>query len=95
MFWLLLVFAFGAWALQFRAIQLVQSTLGAIMADAASMKASLVTLGKALDNIAADVAGLKAQVVPGMAQADVDAVQASLDTIATQAQALADSTPDA
>lgn len=65
------------------------------MADAKTMNAALVALGAALDNIAADVSALKTQVVPGMAQADVDAVQASLDTIAAKAQSLADSTPDA
>lgn len=64
------------------------------MADAASMKASLVALGKALDNIATDIAGLKSKIVPGMEQADVDAVQGQLDTIRDAAQALADSTPD-
>ena len=65
------------------------------MADAKSMQAALVALGVALDNIAADVAGLKNSVGTGMSQADVDSVQASLDAIAAKAQTLADSTPDA
>lgn len=66
-----------------------------VMADAKTMNAALVALGAALDNIAADVAALKTQIGTGMSQADVDSVQASLDTIGTKAQELADSTPDA
>ena len=65
------------------------------MTAADDMKAKLVTLGSALDNIAADVAALKAQIGTGMSDADVADIQAKIDAIAAAAQTLADSTPDA
>lgn len=65
------------------------------MTAADDMRKSLVALGASLDNIAADVAGLKAQIGTGMSDADVADVKGKLDTIAASAQTLADSTPDA
>lgn len=68
----------------------------------ADLKASIVALKGALDNIDADVAGLaktiddlKALVGHGMSPDQVTEAQSLLDQAKSQAQAIADRTPDA
>ena len=64
------------------------------MAAADAMKAALAKIDEATNNIAKDIEGLKNSVSTAMSQADVDAVQAVLDTTVTKLEAIAASTPD-
>jgi hypothetical protein len=66
-----------------------------IMADVNTMKAALASIDTATNNIAADIERIKGQISTGMTQADVDAVQAVLDSTVTKLEAIAASTPDA
>ena len=63
--------------------------------DVNTMKAALASMDTATNNIAADIERIKGKIVPGMSQADVDAVQAVLDATVTKLEAIAASTPDA
>jgi len=65
------------------------------MADVNTMKAALASIDTATNNIAADIERIKSQISTGMSQADVDAVQALLDTTVAKLEAIAASTPDA
>jgi len=65
-----------------------------ILMGLTEMQAALSKINDATNNIARDIAGLKASIVPGMAQADVDAVQAVLDTTVSKLEAIAADTPD-
>ncbi len=73
----------------------ILAQLGALQMAASDMQASLDRINAATNNIAADLAGLKALIGTGMSQADVDAVQARLDASVAVLEALAASTPDA
>jgi hypothetical protein len=73
----------------------ITARLEHLMASADTMKAALAAIDTATNNIAADVAALKAQIGTGMSQADVDAVQATLDATVSKLEAIAASTPDA
>lgn len=65
------------------------------MADVNTMKAALASIDTATNNIAEDIERIKSQIGTGMSQADVDAVQAVLDSTVTKLEAIAASTPDA
>jgi len=60
----------------------------------ADMTATLAKIDAATDNIAADIKGLKALIVPGMSQADVDTVQTKLDATAARLEGIAADTAD-
>jgi hypothetical protein len=66
-----------------------------LMADVNTMKAALASIDTATNNIAADIDRIKGQIGTGMSQADVDAVQAVLDSTVTKLEAIAAATPDA
>jgi len=55
----------------------------------ADMNATLAKIDTATNDIAADITALKALIVPGMPQSDVDAVQAKLDAAAARLEGIA------
>jgi hypothetical protein len=65
-----------------------------ILMALADLTATLAKIDAATDNIAADIKGLKALIVPGMSQADVDTVQTKLDAAATRLEGIAADTAD-
>ncbi len=65
-----------------------------ILMALADLKATLAKIDTATDNIAADITALKAAIKPGMTDAEVAEVQASLDASAARLESIAASTDD-
>jgi hypothetical protein len=59
------------------------------------LQASLARINDATNNIAADIAGLKALITTSMTPEQVAEVQAALDAAATRLEGIAAETPDA
>lgn len=60
----------------------------------AELKAALAKIDTATDNIAADIQRLKGQIGTGMSDADVAAVQAEADRIASKLEGIAADSDD-